>query len=365
MLGDARQPAVDVVLMDWQMPGMDGFEAARHIAADEQLAHKPRVILVTAYGDDATAERAQAAGLNGCLSKPVTEGALRQAIVDALDMPKSDWASAAAKPKEDPRTLSRLAGQRVLLVEDNELNQLVAQELLTSVAHMEVTVAPTGQRALELLRTRRFDVALMDVQMPDMDGYETTRRLRAEPALQALPVIAMTAHATPRDRELCLAAGMSDFVTKPFDPNHLFAVLARWTGRTAPAAEASGAPVSTDGGVSVEQGLRHCMGKVDLYDKIARRFVSGGANWPAEFKAKLDAGHSAQAMLMAHSMISTAGILGAQALSATARSLQSAIDADDHARIAGLAEEIFLEHGRVSKRLSVYLAGRLTIEAEA
>jgi len=360
MLGDPHQGPFDVVLMDWQMPSMDGLEAARRIAADDQLAKKPRVILVTAYGDDATAERAQATGLNGCLPKPVTEGALRQAIVDALDMPQGDLASGAATPKEDPRTLSRLAGRRVLLVEDNEFNQLVAQELLTTVAHMDVVVAPTGQRALELLRTQRFDVALMDVQMPDMDGYETTRLLRAEPALQALPVIAMTAHATARDRELCLAAGMSDFVTKPFDPNHLFAVLARWTGRTAPATEAADAPVPVDRGVSVEQGLRHCMGKVDLYDKIARRFVSGGANWTAEIKARLDAGHSAQAMLMAHSMISTAGILGAQALSAIARSLQSAIDGDDRAHVARLAEEIFLEHGRVSTGLSAYLSGRPT-----
>ncbi len=357
MLGGARQAAVDVVLMDWQMPGMDGFEAARRIAADEQLAHKPRVILVTAYGDDATAERSQAAGLNGCLAKPVTEGALCQAIADALGMTQAGRADAAATPKDDPRPLNRLAGRQVLLVEDNEFNQLVAHELLTSVAQMEVTVAPTGWRALELLRNRRFDVALMDVQMPDMDGYETTRRLRAEPALQDLPVIAMTAHATARDRELCLAAGMSDFVTKPFDPNHLFAVLARWTGATTRPGDESDASAPA-GGVSVERGLVHCMGRVDLYDKIARRFVAGGVDWPAEIRAMLGAGHSAQAMVMAHSMVSTAGILGAQALSAAARALQSAIEAGDRERIARLAEEVSDEHGRAATVLRTYLAGR-------
>jgi CheY-like chemotaxis protein len=129
-----------------------------------------------------------------------------------------------------------LAGRRLLLVEDNELNQIVAAELLGPVCGMDVTMAVDGPQALARLADGGpFDAVLMDVQMPGMDGYEVTRRLRAELGLTRLPVIAMTAHARQEDRQRCLAAGMDDFVSKPFDPEQLFEVLARWIasgGRT-------------------------------------------------------------------------------------------------------------------------------------
>ena len=124
---------------------------------------------------------------------------------------------------------------RVLLAEDNEINQEVAMELLTSVAGVAVTIAANGREALEHLRAADFDAVLMDIQMPEMDGYEATRQIRADPRWQKLPIIAMTAHAMVQYRESCLQIGMNDFVGKPFDPDELFAVLARWS----PAALAS------------------------------------------------------------------------------------------------------------------------------
>jgi signal transduction histidine kinase/ActR/RegA family two-component response regulator len=131
---------------------------------------------------------------------------------------------AAAAPAVD----TALRGRRLLLVEDNELNQIVAAELLGEVCGMQVTVAPDGTQALRELAEGTFDVVLMDVQMPGMDGYEVTRRVRAESPHRDVPVIAMTANARAEDRERCLAAGMNDFVSKPFEPEQLFGVLARW-----------------------------------------------------------------------------------------------------------------------------------------
>ncbi|HET8871966.1 MAG TPA: response regulator, partial [Aquabacterium sp.] len=124
-----------------------------------------------------------------------------------------------------------LKERSVLLVEDNEFNQLVASELLRDVVGMSVTVASSGEEALGLLGSRVFDAILMDIQMPGLDGYETTRRLRAKGGgLTQVPVIAMTAHATEEDRQRCLAAGMNDYISKPVMPQELFTLLQKWIG---------------------------------------------------------------------------------------------------------------------------------------
>jgi signal transduction histidine kinase len=165
-------------------------------------------------------------------STPGAGSEFRFVAVFAPDTLAGDARQAAASTEVD----GSLAGRRLLLVEDNELNQIVAAELLGPVCGMDVTMAVDGPQALARLADGGpFDAVLMDVQMPGMDGYEVTRRLRAELGLARLPVIAMTAHARQEDRQRCLAAGMDDFVSKPFDPEQLFEVLARWIasgGRT-------------------------------------------------------------------------------------------------------------------------------------
>ncbi len=138
----------------------------------------------------------------------------------------------AVTPRIEPvarsQAIEKLRGRHILLVEDNDINQMVASELLSSLAGMRVTVACNGSQAIEILQAQLVDIVLMDVQMPQMDGYETTRHIRIDPAFAKLPIIAMTAHATTLDRELCLASGMNDYVSKPFDPQALIAVLCNW-----------------------------------------------------------------------------------------------------------------------------------------
>lgn len=233
-----------------------------------------------------------------------------------------------------------LAGLRVLLVEDNDFNQQVATELLAGVAGAQVRIASNGQAALQALEEADFDVVLMDIQMPVMDGYETTRRIRADRRWKALPIIAMTAHAMARDRELCEQAGMNGFVTKPFDPARLFAQLAQWRPTVAIAATAPTVSPLPAGetvplaGISAALGLKHSFGRAEIYEKMLHMFLQTRAATSDEMQALLAAGDIEGAARLAHSLKSSAGTIGAEALSAAAAALEEALDAGGQASFA-------------------------------
>ena len=352
----------DVVLIDWNMAGADGFEVGRRIRRAGRLALRPKLIMVTMYGDEGTAARARAEGFDGCLGKPVTQSDLLDTIVTALGQPQLAQESPSRVATGNPQLMTFLRGRRVLLVEDNEFNQLVASDLLSLAAGMQVTVANNGRAALEKLHAQAFDVVLMDVQMPEMDGYQVTRAIRSEPAFATLPIIAMTAHATARDRQMCLAAGMNDYATKPFEPHALFATLARWVAKAAPAATPSVEPAGR--GVLFELGLKRCIGRVDLYDRLVRRYVAEAMDAPRAVRAALDAGQPDRAFELVHSLISTAGAVGASALSETARQLQGAIHAGESGRWPALVEELQSENDLVVEALRNYLSDRGETRAE-
>ncbi len=204
---------------------------------------------------------------------------------------------------------------------------------------MNLTVAEDGQQALLCLRHGRFDVVLMDVQMPVMDGIQATQLIRLNPIYADLPIIAMTAHAMVRDQQRCLAAGMNDYITKPFEPSQLFAVLAKWINKQTPqpaavTTPASAAPMSparpdavpqrveVENCIDFDKGLRRCAKRPELYRKLATRFLSSRRDDASEIRAALEQGNMEAAAMIAHQQISTAGILGADSLSAAARALQ-------------------------------------------
>ena len=230
----AALPPFDAIFMDFQMPGMDGWEASQRIRELAGGEAAPIVIMVTAHGRELLSGRsaAEQARINGFLVKPVTASMLFDAVMDAKS------AAAAAVKGRNPTARQavvkpkRLLGLRLLVVEDNKINQLVAKGLLGQEG-AEVTLADDGQLGVAAVKgaTRPFDVVLMDVQMPVMDGYAATRVIREELGLTALPIIAMTANAMASDRAACLAAGMSDHVGKPFDLDHLVAMLIRYAGK--------------------------------------------------------------------------------------------------------------------------------------
>ncbi|MES2582240.1 MAG: response regulator [Pseudomonadota bacterium] len=224
-----------LVIMDWNMPQVDGVEAIRRIRAHEAIAETLATVMVTAYSRDELVEQAEGLRLDGILEKPITPSSLLNAITTALG---STLHTANAPQRHDDYAgmVAKLTGAYVLLVEDNEINQELAAELLTQ-AGMRVDVASDGAQGLAMVSRKNYDAVLMDWQMPVMDGFEATRRIRAQPRFATLPILAMTANAMTGDREKCLAVGMNDHIAKPIDVNVLLGTLTRWVAPR-PAADA-------------------------------------------------------------------------------------------------------------------------------
>jgi two-component system, sensor histidine kinase and response regulator len=324
-----------VAILDWKMPGIDGVQAARRLAAHPDSA-APKVILVTAYEWEEAARQADEAGIAVVLHKPVSPSALHDAVVHALSP------GARRRPRDAAGAVVRFApGQRVLLAEDHPINRELARELLQQAA-LVVVEAQNGVEALELLQSQPFEAALMDVQMPDMDGLEAVRAIRAHPALAGLPVIAMTAHAMLGDRERFLAAGMSDYVAKPIDEAELYRVLARWL-RAAPDAAAAPAPLprpvdvglpAAAPGLDIDSGLRRCSGNADLYRRLVRGVLRDIGDVTTRLRARLDARDVAGALALLHTVKGTTATVGADRVARAAAALESALKASPETRPA-------------------------------
>jgi two-component system sensor histidine kinase/response regulator len=357
---DATEP-YDIVFMDWRMPGMDGLQASRHIKSDETLKHPPHIVLVTAFGREEVREEAERLQLDGFLVKPVT----KSMIVDTLVNVFAEAGEAAAAVKENDQA-GRLRGFRILLAEDNDINQQIAVELLEG-AGATVKVTNNGREAVEALSTGPqpppFDLVLMDLQMPEMDGYQATARLRSDARFATLPIIAMTAHATIEERQRCLAAGMNDHISKPIDPGNLFETVGRFykPPEAAPALanrsagfsplqpamqENSGnssspqataeskrpegrAPQADDLpsiiGLDMEDGLTRVAGNRKLYLKLLRQFIEQQGPAVTQIAAALAAGDAALAERLAHTLKGVAGNIGAKSVQSAADALEKLI----------------------------------------
>jgi len=218
----------ELVLMDWKMPEMDGIETSRAIKKHPSLEKIPSIIMVTAYGREKVKEQADAIGIKGFLLKPVSHSALFNTIMEVFGHKIKRMRKGPKQVRiEDIEGLGKIEGAQVLLVEDNEINQLVATELLEK-AGIIVTIANNGREAIEKIKKTKFDHVLMDVQMPVMDGFEATAEIRKDSQHKDLPIIAMTAQALTGDREKCLKVGMNDYVSKPIEINELFLTIIKW-----------------------------------------------------------------------------------------------------------------------------------------
>jgi len=252
------------------------------------------------------------------LAKPVTPSTLLDACLDVLLPSRPGSATLQSEDATLARQRQSLAGTRLLLVEDNPVNQELACELLRR-AGIEVVVADNGARALEMLEQQTFDGVLMDCQMPELDGYEATRRLRQDARWAQLPVIAMTANAMVGDRDKALAAGMNDHIAKPIKLAQLFGTLARWIG-SASAACASG-PI--DESALRESGVEPGSA---LHGRLLTMFAERSSHFCARFEAAV--GDRVTATRLAHDLKSEAAMLGARVLSAAAAKLEAACAQD-------------------------------------
>jgi PAS domain S-box-containing protein len=330
---DTKDP-YHLVLMDWHMPGMDGLQASAIIRRDTRLKNIPRIVMVTAFGREEVRAQAEQIGVDAYLMKPVNTSVLYDTLMEqfgAASLEAPGASSHRAGPAEhDAR------GVHVLLAEDNEMNQQVATELLES-AGASVTVADHGGIAVKLLQDGAqpppFDIVLMDLQMPEMDGFTATRLLRADPRFQDLPIVAMTAHALVEERERCLRAGMNDHVTKPIDPDALFTVLARWAKRRevpladAKLAEARNAeiPIPEIEGIDVAEGLNRVAGNKRLYRSLLEQFAAKYADGDTQIVEALKGGEREGAERLAHTLKGIAGNIGIGPVHAAAAKIEKSI----------------------------------------
>jgi two-component system sensor histidine kinase/response regulator len=349
---DATAP-FDILFMDWRMPGMDGLQASRIIKSDETLSKQPAIVLVTAFGREEVREEAERLELDGFLVKPVT----KSMIVDTLVSVFAEDGAEDAAHGEGAQD-ARLHGARILLTEDNEINQQIAVELLEGVG-ASVKVASNGRLAVEALSEdpAAYDLVLMDLQMPEMDGYQATAKIRADNRFAKLPIIAMTAHATIEEKQRCLAAGMNDHVSKPIDPAALFETVSRFYKPT----DASGSPpppaaaITNDSelpaieGLDTQDGLTRVAGNRKLYLKLLRQFVDQQGRSVEEITTALAQGDPALAERIAHTLKGVAANLGAKQVQTAASVLEETI------RHRGGSEETAPALDQVAKMLDPLL----------
>jgi signal transduction histidine kinase/DNA-binding response OmpR family regulator/HPt (histidine-containing phosphotransfer) domain-containing protein len=333
----ARGVAFDVAFVDWEMPGMDGWESAR--ALRTLAGATPAVLMVTAHGREAMARRTESDidGLNGFLVKPITASMLLDAVVDARRAPGGVRREAAPRPA--PVRQRPLAGLRLLVVEDNAGNRQVAQELLESRG-AQVALAEDGQRGVDavIAADPPFDAVLMDMQMPVMDGVAATARIREIERLRTLPIVAMTANTTEADRRVCLLAGMSEHVGKPFDLDRLVDTLRALTGRGAktgpratalPALAGAAWREAAAAGVDLATALGRFDGDVPVYERLLRNALDEIPSRLVSLRTQLSAADMPGASATLHALKGLAGALGADALAAEAGTGERACRDDD------------------------------------
>ncbi len=359
------------VLMDFMMPGWDGIDTIRRIRADARLSSPPAILMVSASTREEVTHKDAHTQPEGFLSKPVGPSLLYHSLLHVLQPElASDKVHRAGAGAPD---LARLEGARILLVEDNANNREVALDFLAAAA-IQVDVAVHGGQAVQMVRDGDYDLVLMDIAMPEIDGLAATRHIRALPDRGTLPVVAMTAHAMSGDREMSLAAGMNDHVTKPIDPDRLFTTLLKWIdparleGRRvqhpAPALRAAAlfdeqaSALPAIDGVDWSLALAGVGQRRERLFKRLRGFVQEYHAAPLVVRGALDTRHYEPLQSLAHNLKSSAVYIGATALAQLSGKIE-------HALRAGACEQAATMGAELAAMLDRLLAGLAVVDVQA
>ncbi|MCI4626419.1 MAG: response regulator [Candidatus Magnetoovum sp. WYHC-5] len=346
-----------IAFLDWQMPGMDGIETANHLSSISLVHKAPQCVIVTAYTCKEVFRRADGSDIR-VLVKPVSPSTLFETAMAVIG---SNYDSSKSVPqRQEEVNLTSIAGAQILLVEDNDLNQEVAMELLTEKG-LKVDLAENGAVALRMLQSKPYDLVLMDMQMPVMDGIAATYEIRKLPQYANLPILAMTANALVSDRKQCLMAGMNDHIAKPIDPDELFKHLLHWIPKkttqtkepinipTTKATEDDLRALRTIPGLDVSNGLKRVLGKSASYISLLRKFICGQQHMPKDIRQALFDGRHNEAERLAHTTKGVAGNIGAMYVYEKAAKLEYAIK--NHQTL----EEIEVACTNLEKTLSDFL----------
>ena len=322
VLESPDSPSFSVILMDWKMPELDGIEAAKLIKMSKNINDIPAILMVTAYSDNNIADEAKSAGIDSVLSKPINPSALLDSIMSVLGK-KSFQPLPKSKTKQFKEKY-QLNGN-ILLVEDNTINQEVAEELLR-LSGFHVDIASNGKKALDLFieNMDRYDAILMDIQMPEMDGYESSQRIRKHESennkKEKIPIIAMTAHAMNDEKKRCIDAGMNDYTSKPIDPDILIQTLCRWIPHEKSLNISD--LVTNDAiqqlfqsnysGLDTKDGLSRIAYQKASYLNLLKSFVRDFSNYDEKIKTKVNIQSYNDVQMLVHSLKGVAGNIGAK-----------------------------------------------------
>jgi PAS domain S-box-containing protein len=330
-----------LIILDFNMPELDGLETSKQI---KNISHTPIIIMSTVSHADEIYYKAKESGIEGFIVKPVTPSILFDGIMEVfsnkdveLDSSHASISIGGLAKRRGLQLTHKYKGVRVLLVEDNEINQQVASEIMSS-AGLIVEIAGNGKEAVEKVNSSIYDVVLMDVQMPIMDGYTATKIIRQDPRFNTLPILAMTANAFASDKEKSLEAGMNDHISKPIDPQELFAALDIWIKQginivkdktveqvKTSASQTSQSRVPSIDGINTELGLSRVGSNLEFYIEVLKKFSNNQANCIFEIKTALKNNDQEQAIRLAHTLKGIAGTIGAEQLYAETAKLEAGL----------------------------------------
>ncbi len=346
----------DLVIMDWRMPEMDGIETAQTILGDKSIEHTPMAIMVSAFGREEVARKAEKIGIQNFLMKPINQSLLFDTIVNMFEMDKSGMTIQSSTNLDNGTEEYHIDGVHILLVEDNVINQEVATEILSS-AGATVEVANNGKEAIEAVTAATYDLVLMDLQMPVMGGYEATKFIRSERKNLNLPIIAMTAHAMQGVEAECKAAGMNDYVSKPIDPINLFSTILKWvkpnpdTSRGAAELSQGSESIKADEqtladhipGIDMNEGLSRVGGNKKLYLKLLNDFANSYRPVVDSIQKAISEQKMEEARRLAHTLKGVSGNISVNEVFSISEQLEKALTATPPEECNQLLEKLSIE----------------------
>ncbi len=337
--------SIDVILMDWKMPDPDGIETARRIRSLEEYSSVP-IVLMTAFGSSKDIEDIGSGVVDGFLLKPIKISSLFDTIINLFGgFDASDRTSGLITRESIAR--QAIQGASLLLVEDNEINQKVAAEILTEAGIM-VDIADNGYEGIDAIKRKEYDAVLMDVQMPELDGFSAVKMIRSDKRFKELPIIAMTANAMKGDKERCLEAGMNDYVAKPINTEELFTTLRRWVHGKNPGhvVETEKRGVSfednfprTIEGVNITESLERLGNNRKLYFSLLKDFVRRNTKTIPAIREALEREDYGTAELMAHTLKGVSGNIGAESVYEKSKALNEVIKERESLSLSLLLDE--------------------------
>ena len=325
---DSNNQPYQLIIVDWQMPTLNGIEMTYQLQAETALSIQPKVILVTAYGRETAMEAATKVEFSSFLNKPITHAAMLNAVLIAQGKQELAVIGVTRKAEEVEQALAKIRGAKLLLAEDNEINMELAIDILER-HHITVVPAIDGQQAIDKLLVEDVDGILMDCQMPVLDGYKATEKIRTMPKYKNLPIMAMTANAMVGDKEKVIAAGMNDHIAKPIQRRELFLTIAKWVTPKNPLSanqvankSETNLTIPTIAGVNVSQGIQIFDGNINLYKKLLVKFADQKSQFAKDFTLALDENDEQAAIRLAHTLKGVSANIAAQDVHQAATELE-------------------------------------------